>query len=61
VWHGLQNLAPIDALVINFPSNAYDYEDPDHYRLPLDTDAIPYEWSGLAGARLRADAKKLGR
>jgi dTDP-4-dehydrorhamnose 3,5-epimerase len=61
VWHGLQNLGPIDALVINFPSNAYDYEDPDHYRLPLDTDAIPYRWSGLAGARLRADAKSMDR
>ncbi|MDB5696986.1 MAG: dTDP-4-dehydrorhamnose 3,5-epimerase [Sphingomonas bacterium] len=45
VWHGLQNLAPVDALVINFSSSAYDYANPDHYRLPQDTDAIPYQWS----------------
>jgi dTDP-4-dehydrorhamnose 3,5-epimerase len=44
VWHGLQNLGPSDALVVNYPTNAYDYEDPDHWRLPFDTDQIPYQW-----------------
>jgi len=59
VWHGLQNLGTNDALVLNFPTRAYDYEDPDHYRLPMDTDEIPYVWSGLgASLRLRADAKR---
>jgi len=58
VWHGLQNLGDSDALVLNFPSVAYDYADPDHYRLPADTTAIPYTWHtrGTA-ARLRADAR----
>jgi dTDP-4-dehydrorhamnose 3,5-epimerase len=45
-----------DALMINFPSNAYDYDDPDHYRLPMDTDLIPYRWSGIGLSRLRKDA-----
>jgi dTDP-4-dehydrorhamnose 3,5-epimerase len=58
IWHGLQNLGVIDALVINFPSNAYDYADPDHWRLPLETSAIPYRWSGRAQARLRKDAER---
>src|SRR6185436_10311852 len=31
VWHGLQNLGDTDALVLNFPTQAYDYADPDHY------------------------------
>jgi len=44
VWHGLQNLGSTDALVVNFPTRAYDYEDPDHWRLPFDTDQIPYSW-----------------
>jgi len=62
VWHGLQNLGTIDALVLNFPSRAYDYEDPDHYRLPMDTEEIPYSWSGHGGAmRLRADARRPAR
>lgn len=49
VWHGLQNLGSSDALVLNYPTNAYNYEDPDHWRLPYDTDQIPYKWraSGL--------------
>jgi len=59
VWHGLQNLGTNDALVLNFPTRAYDYEDPDHYRLPMDTDEIPYVWSGHgSNVRLRADAKR---
>ncbi|MEO5701844.1 MAG: dTDP-4-dehydrorhamnose 3,5-epimerase [Casimicrobiaceae bacterium] len=54
VWHGLQNLGDSDALVLNFPTNAYDYADPDHYRLPVDTPEIPYTWSGRdGGVRLR--------
>ncbi len=62
VWHGLQNLGTIDALVLNFPSRAYDYEDPDHYRLPIDTEEIPYSWSGHGSAmRLRADARRPAR
>jgi dTDP-4-dehydrorhamnose 3,5-epimerase len=58
IWHGLQNLGPGDALVVNFPSEAYDYADPDHWRLPMDTPEIPYEWGVAAGARLRRDAKR---
>jgi dTDP-4-dehydrorhamnose 3,5-epimerase len=42
VWHGLQNLGTIDALVLNCPTEAYNYADPDHYRLPHDADQIPY-------------------
>ena len=56
VWHGLQNLGSSDALVLNLPSRAYDYEDPDHYRLPWDSPEIPYRWSTSGGSRLRADA-----
>jgi dTDP-4-dehydrorhamnose 3,5-epimerase len=58
VWHGLQNLGSTDALMINFPSNAYDYSDPDHYRLPMDSEEIPYSWGATGTARLRADAKR---
>jgi len=58
VWHGLQNLGSGDALVLNLPTQAYNYEDPDHWRLPYDTDEIPYKWVSRGGAtRLRADAR----
>jgi dTDP-4-dehydrorhamnose 3,5-epimerase len=56
VWHGLQNLGAADALMLNFPTRSYNYEDPDHYRLPFDTPEIPYSWSGAGhGARFRAN------
>jgi dTDP-4-dehydrorhamnose 3,5-epimerase len=58
VWHGLQNLGDGDALILNFPSEAYNYADPDHYRLPFDTPEIPYTWKTRGSAtRLRSDAK----
>lgn len=46
VWHGVKNLGAADALILNLPTNAYRYEDPDHYRLPPDTPEIPYRWDG---------------
>jgi dTDP-4-dehydrorhamnose 3,5-epimerase len=58
VWHGLQNLGAYDALVLNYPTNAYDYEDPDHWRLPYDSPEIPYSWGARESSRLRADAKR---
>ena len=57
VWHGLQNLGASDALIVNCPTAAYDYEDPDHYRLPYDSPEIPYTWVMSGAARLRSDAR----
>ncbi|MEA2492042.1 MAG: dTDP-4-dehydrorhamnose 3,5-epimerase [Acidobacteriota bacterium] len=59
VWHGLQNVGSVEALLLNFPTRAYDYEDPDHWRLPHDTDQIPYSWTTPgAPARLRNDHRQ---
>ena len=58
VWHGLQNLGSSEALVLNFPTKSYNYENPDHYRLPYDTSEIPYSWPSNGGAiRHRSDGK----
>jgi dTDP-4-dehydrorhamnose 3,5-epimerase len=57
IWHGVQNLGSTDALLLNFPSRAYDYADPDHYRLPYDSPEIPYSWSSNSGARLRSGGR----
>lgn len=57
VWHGLQNLGSADALVLNLPTQGYDYKDPDHWRLPFDTGEIPYRWNSQGAARTRADAR----
>lgn len=58
IWHGLQNLGSTDALVLNFPTLAYDYEDPDHWRLPFDTEQISYSWQARESSRLRGDGKR---
>ena len=42
VWHGVRNIGTEPASLLNVVDVAYDYDDPDHYRLPLDTPSIPY-------------------
>ena len=42
VFHALQNVGDVDALFFNLPTRPYRHDDPDKYRLPLDTDQIPY-------------------
>ncbi len=43
-WHGFKAIGDEPALLINFPTNLYDYENPDEERLPYDTDKIPLHW-----------------
>jgi dTDP-4-dehydrorhamnose 3,5-epimerase len=49
VWHANRNVGQTDAMVVNFPTIPYDHTDPDKYRLPLDTDRIPYRWPDAQG------------
>lgn len=44
IWHGLQNIEDDTSSFINFFDRAYCYEDPDEWRLPPDTDQIPYRF-----------------
>lgn len=43
-WHGFKVVGNEQAMLINFPTNLYDYDDPDEERLAPDTDDIPMEW-----------------
>jgi dTDP-4-dehydrorhamnose 3,5-epimerase len=45
VVHGFKGVGPDVALIINVPTELYNYEEPDEYRLPYDTDEIPYDWA----------------
>ena len=49
VWHGVQNIGASPASLLNLPDRAYAYEAPDHWRLPWDTDRIPYSFA-VSGA-----------
>jgi dTDP-4-dehydrorhamnose 3,5-epimerase len=48
VWHANRNVGMNDVTVINFPTKPYDHENPDKYRLPIDTDQIPYAFPEVA-------------
>lgn len=44
VYHGWKCIGREEAMVINCPSEVYRPESPDEYRLPFDSDQIPYRW-----------------
>lgn len=44
VLHGFKAIGTEPAYVINCPTEVYNYEQPDEYRLPYDTTEIPYDW-----------------
>jgi len=49
VYHAVQNVGESDAYFINLPTRAYDHAHPDKYRLPLDTDLIPFRFDEKLG------------
>ena len=44
VAHGYKTVGTEPSLLVNFPSEIYNREEPDEYRLPWDTDQIPFNW-----------------
>jgi dTDP-4-dehydrorhamnose 3,5-epimerase len=49
VMHGFKGISEEMALIVNVPSELYNYQQPDEYRLPAHTDEIPYDWSRQDG------------
>ncbi len=49
VYHAYRNIGSTDALFITMPTRAYEHEDPDVYRLPIDTPLIPYKFEDRRG------------
>jgi len=50
VWHGFKALHEV-AIVVNVPTEPYNYKEPDEYRLPPDTDKIRYDWGLMPGLK----------
>ncbi|MBS1819989.1 MAG: dTDP-4-dehydrorhamnose 3,5-epimerase family protein [Acidobacteria bacterium] len=48
VWHGVQNIGPSPARILNMVDRAYEYADPDHWRIPADSPHVPFRFA--AGA-----------
>jgi dTDP-4-dehydrorhamnose 3,5-epimerase len=45
VWHADQNWGETDALLVNFPTRAYDPVDPDKYRIDPHCGEIVFDWA----------------
>ena len=44
VWHGVKNLSSEPAVMLNAVDEAYAYEQPDHWRLPMANPHIPFDF-----------------
>ncbi|SHI89390.1 dTDP-4-dehydrorhamnose 3,5-epimerase family protein [Desulfofundulus thermosubterraneus] len=44
VYHGFTAEGNRTALIVNFPTELYNYEQPDEFRLPYNDPSIPYSW-----------------
>jgi dTDP-4-dehydrorhamnose 3,5-epimerase len=44
VYHGFKGIGTDVAYFISVPTLPYNYDKPDEFRLPADTDEIPYDW-----------------
>jgi len=49
VFHGFKCISETESIVINYPTEPYNHENPDEYRVhPHDND-IPYDWNAVDG------------
>jgi len=49
VYHGFKCISEQEAMVINIPTELYNYKKPDEYRLDPHTVEIPYDWARKDG------------
>ena len=44
IWHAVQNIDHKPSSILNLVDHAYQYTGPDHFRLPIDSPKIPYDF-----------------
>ena len=49
VYHGFKCISEEEAIVINTPTEEYNYQEPDEFRLPAHDNDIPYKWERKDG------------
>ncbi len=49
VFHGFKCISDREALVINVPTEAYDHQKPDEFRVDAHDPKIPYDWARKDG------------
>lgn len=51
VYHGFKGIGTETAYFLSIPTEPYNYSKPDEFRLPPDTDQIPYDWGLTPGLK----------
>jgi dTDP-4-dehydrorhamnose 3,5-epimerase len=49
IYHGWMCVSPEEAVIVNVPTEPYDYAHPDEQRLDPCDSAIPYDWTRKDG------------
>ena len=49
VYHGWMCVSPEEAIIMNIPTECYNYDDPDELRLNPHGNDIPYDWKRKDG------------
>jgi dTDP-4-dehydrorhamnose 3,5-epimerase len=49
VYHGLECISEGEAIVVNIPTELYDYAAPDEHRADPHDNDIPYQWGRSDG------------
>lgn len=49
VWHGMKCISQEPAMLVNTPTEPYDYKEPDEVRADPHKSHIPYDWSRKDG------------
>ncbi len=44
VYHGFKCISEEEAIVLNIPTETYNYKNPDEYRIDPHNNDIPYDW-----------------
>lgn len=45
VMHGYKTIGTEPSLLLNFPNECYNRHEPDEYRVPYNSEEIPYDWA----------------
>jgi dTDP-4-dehydrorhamnose 3,5-epimerase len=51
VFHGFKAIGTETAFFISIPTLPYNYQEPDEYRIPPDSEEIPYDWGLIPGLK----------
>lgn len=49
VMHGYKNIGTEEVFLLNFPTEVYNYKEPDELRSPAHSKQIPYDWNRQDG------------